>query len=747
MRVAGFAIGAVAGAIVGGAATYVTFVPGTEDAGASGFASTAPSPAGSTAPPAGATPAPMPTAERLAVYAYVTESTEPEDLEFLIQRTAALSTSHRRAFELDALLLRLAELDPRRAVRFARMLRIETERLVPLFQWWAERDAAAALQELRRLDNAAAVREIALALLDVLGDDERGVARIESVLSPAQVAAFRQDAAVRLAARDPFRALQRALALGDSTSRTEAVSRIAADWARRDPEAALALADTIEDGPLRRNYRTAVLSTWARIDPDAALAHVRANRYAGELMENLSVFMSLASADPDAVLDFADGLPADQRRVVQQFALRALAERDPYSAIAKLDAIPNKADRDQLLPMIAQAFAQRDPDGALDWVKSLQPTPPNVLMSVINGISAVDPGRAVDLVLEGELGTAQPSVVPMMLISSVLSGRQDSARLEAVADRLLASNDINATSQIGTLMSVWSRNDPDAALEWLVRNAERAGPPAVAQVASQLAANDPVAAASAIDRLPPHLQGDWLQNVAAGYAQYDPEAAAAWILQHEGRPGFTEGLAAIAPALAQVDPRAAARMIDRLDGSLSSFGAASVVASTWASSDPVAAADWALQLGDRSLRSAALNAVVSSWASQDPDGARRWVLSQPPGETRDQALQPLLPMTLARTGEVDRQLLDAFSSDPIRQSAVMSAALTLAGRDRDAARRLVDQHVTDPRVRQQTYTMIDRAGTSVSMVNRVGIAVAPQAFSVVSPGIAIDVVRPDYAEQ
>jgi len=716
---------------------------GTSTVGRSAWAPTVPSSASAAAPPtvADAEPAPLPTSERLAVYAYANESTEPDELEFLIQRAAALPASHRRTFELDALLMRLAELDPRRAVRFARTLRLETERLVPLFQSWAERDANAALAELRRFENLGAVREIALALLDVLGDDERGLERIETVLSPAQIPAFRQDAVVRLTARDPFRALRAALALGDTASRTRAVSRIASEWAERDPAAALAQVDTIADETLRRSYQTTVLSEWARIDPDAVFEHLRANRGGGETGELVSVLSSLAPADPDGVLELADALPREMRWVAQQFALTVIAERDPYAAIEKLDALPRDANREQLLSTIAQAFARRDPDGALEWAKSLQPPSQNALMSVLNGISTVDPERAVDLMLEGDLGMTRPTMLPLLLMSNAAAGRLDSARTAAIADRLVASNDINVVSQIGTLMSAWSRRDPQAALDWLLRNAERAGRHAVTQVASQLAADDPLTAAGVIDRLPSELQGDWLQSVAAGYAQSDAEAAAAWILQYEGRPGFAESLAVIAPALAQSDPRAAARLLDRVDGPLATF-AVSQVAAAWAVSDPVAAADWAMQLGDATLRANALTGVVTNWANQDMDGARRWLLAQPRNDLRDQALRQLVQMTVMRDGDVDSQLFDAFSNDAMRQTAVMSAAAMLGGRDRDAARRLVDLYVTDPQLRQQAYAMMDRTGVNVS-VAAPGIALTPSGIPIVPPNVSA--VRQGFA--
>src|SRR5690606_41296683 len=69
---------------------------------------------------------------------------------------------------------------------------------------------------------------------------------------------------------------------------------------------------------------------------------------------------------------------------------------------------------------------------------------------------------------------------------------------------------------------------------------------------------------------------------------------------------------------------------------------------------------------DAALRSNAVGSVVASWASQDPDGAEQWVLGLPRGGMRDQALQRLVPVAAARTGEVDRRMLDALDRKSTR---------------------------------------------------------------------------------
>jgi hypothetical protein len=144
--------------------------------------------------------------------------------------------------------------------------------------------------------------------------------------------------------------------------------------------------------------------------------------------------------------------------------------------------------------------------------------------------------------------------------------------------------------------------------------------------------------------------------------------------------------------------------------------------------DPYAAADWALDLNEAEARSNALTGIAGAWASYDTRAARNWVLTMPTGTSRDAALTGAVQM-IGRAESLDQGLLGAFSSDRAREQAIMRAIPSVAQRDVDEARRLVDDHVTDPDLREQADYMLSsptqRGRVSNMALDSVGIAEVP----------------------
>jgi hypothetical protein len=162
--------------------------------------------------------------------------------------------------------------------------------------------------------------------------------------------------------------------------------------------------------------------------------------------------------------------------------------------------------------------------------------------------------------------------------------------------------------------------------------------------------------------------------------------------------------------IAQNDPPAAANMLSQAGAEVQS-AAASQVATMWARQDPQAALRWAEGLGDASARASAVGSAVSGWASTDPAAAKSWTLGLRGGESRDQALSALVSRTFSQ-GNVDRSLLDAFSSDRLRQQVLSSAIPMLARSDPERARELLDRDVTDRNLKAQIEDAMERLGVA-----------------------------------
>ena len=114
---------------------------------------------------------------------------------------------------------------------------------------------------------------IGVALLETLGNDDLGIARVLGAAPQIDPDRFRVEAAIAKAATEPEAAVEDALRLPASKS-ANALTAIATAWAKDDVLGALAHVDYIEDNDRRNAFKGAVLRQWALDDPEALLAYV-----------------------------------------------------------------------------------------------------------------------------------------------------------------------------------------------------------------------------------------------------------------------------------------------------------------------------------------------------------------------------------------------------------------------------------------------------------------------------------------
>src|SRR5690606_17117234 len=414
---------------------------------------------------------------RLAAYE-TAAAADAFELETLIDAAARRPASRRRDMELGALLARLAELEPRRAAEVGQALRLETRFLVPVFTAWAAADADAAIAALGDVLEPAALRTLALAVLDTVGNDADNVARVASALPESDRTAFSIDALGERARRDPGGALAAAIALDNESARALALRTVADTVAAVDPLAALAAADAITDSNLRLAYTYGVIDRWATTDPAAVFAYLEAAP-PGEIPASAALFSRIATSDPERLLAMVDRLQPAVRRIVKRSALQALAAPNPLDALARLESMPQGQERANVLESIAQAYGRQNPDAALAWAKAQPPSSRDAMSAVLRGIAEVDFDRALDLLIaEAEsaeangraLTTSLPTAMLFPLVTTVGGGDRDYAR---VADRLVSVASPGIRAMMASTLSAWSQTDPENAVAWAIANAER----------------------------------------------------------------------------------------------------------------------------------------------------------------------------------------------------------------------------------------------------------------------------------
>ena len=399
-------------------------------------------------------PAPLAYQSNRAAHERLAEIADAAELVSQIELAASLPRSAQTAAELDALLSRLALVDPRGAVALALDLDLDDRTIARLFKVWADLDPEAALAEAVVTSPPATRRAASLALLDVFGLDTAGIDRIASAFSYPHAMNFRVDAIAKLAERD----LLSALGAASDTAVPQAVQsqvliRIAQVMAPIAPVAAFEQARSIKIPLFRSRYLNSLLDEWAKLDPADLLGYLETADLP-EISLGPASFRALAASGPERLLALAERFAPTTRTAAQAAALEVLTALDPVTAYGRIKSLPTSGDIAGLVRTIADGFAAQDPNAALAWATSLEPRSPDALNSVLSRIAATDPIRTADVVISEILDpvAAQGSDMPSLVTVLQAALRAGSPEITQVADRLAAHSDPRVRLQLNQLL-------------------------------------------------------------------------------------------------------------------------------------------------------------------------------------------------------------------------------------------------------------------------------------------------------
>jgi hypothetical protein len=573
-------------------------------------------------------------------------------------------------------------------------------------------DPESVLSELADMSPPARQREVALTVLAALGNDDAMISRVAAMLPEADRLSFRIDALATRAQDDPLSALRSALALDISAARNLALPRIAEVIASLDPTSAIAQASLINDRELKALYLASAAATWAEVDAPAALAWLETA--VPSVLSAVSAAHSLeaiAARDHELLFESLDQLSPALKPVARRAAILALAERDPRAALAEFEALGAGRDVMELEAAVAERYALQDPAAAVEWAMA-RPESQSALEGALRGAAAVDYRMAVDLAMQIlETEDIRPT------FALVESAEGDFSQF---ANRLLASEVPEKDQKFQALMIRWPQVDAEAALAWTLDHADQIEQGWLVRLTLDGGREYPELAIAVVDRVPPDIRDDWIAGIAGGIAANDIDRAIAFLEQHRGEPGYDQGLASVADSMTSTDPIAAARFVDRTGAR-----AAGRVGWAWAQQDPVAASDWVASLEDPEQRRDGISNLAANWSRTDPNAAITWLLDLPDDPARDWGIQTALQMSVLATGSLDRNILDEIGDEQMRTRAAVNSIVALGRSNADEARRLVDELIEDPGLRQQALQRIaEQSG-------------GPDAVSMFSSGVDI----------
>jgi hypothetical protein len=309
-------------------------------------------------------------------------------------------------------------------------------------------------------------------------------------------------------------------------------------WAIDDPEGALASLEGIDLGKFGADP-VSVLSGVASVNPDIAISWLDnpGNKmvklpFMGQILAG-SIAKEWVRRDPDAALTWANDLPESQKAGAFTGVLGSLASTDPQKAASLATNLTPGDSREHIIGEIAQSWAQTSPKDALDWAINLEGKERQRALNTSLGELAQTDRLAAAKFVEGmdpdERSTYLKSV------SSEWAAEEPAKAAEWIMDLASQSNsDKGVGAALGDVLWKWTREDPQAAGNWL--NEQEKGPTldgAITGLAGAAFEQDPEASLSWATQISNEgLRGISINVGLGAWMQRDAEAAKQWAEAH-----------------------------------------------------------------------------------------------------------------------------------------------------------------------------------------------------------------------
>lgn len=299
-------------------------------------------------------------------------------------------------------------------------------------------------------------------------------------------------------------------------------SNMLRQMALHEPQEALRIALAAENPMQRSNALSGVLSSIATTNPTLAMSHLE-KIPGGEMRTQviMEIAARLSETSVASAVDWLNDLDdTGMRRQAWAQVSQAIVYRDPDGAAELLDRIPKEA-RESWIGSVAAAYAQSDPNKAIQWIRKFQDEPnyPRIAQQVVMNAAGSNPELAMDIINRTTDGKQREQLLAAVMPMIAHMAPETAARLyEDISDENLR------VQTVGQIASGWARSDQAAARKWvtsLPSGTSRDQALAGLIGASEMTADD---AASLIRQIQsPEQRQNALFSTAIRLAQSNPE--------------------------------------------------------------------------------------------------------------------------------------------------------------------------------------------------------------------------------
>ena len=453
-----------------------------------------------------------------------------------------------------------------------------------------------------------------------------------------------------------------------------------------DRAAAISYVDQLDDTSERRE----ALSWLAAYPPVAELGWLRL--HADDLTRRLdadrlreAIDIRLAEADPRTLLELS--LASGEREpsgLEVRRALEVLMSDDMEAAMRFVERAGDDGNQAMFRAIFADVLAERDPESAIEWAKSVSDDPNQTaqhLMRVMSVIARSDPELAftkvMELRAEGDFPHLMEQTIGVVAqqdpaLATTLLARVDDQTIRRTAGRILATT--------------WANSDPEAALAWIATQEAAFAAELYHATRRVILQSDVKVAMRMLDSLPPGVQPAWRRGIAVELASRGRiDEAETFIFRFEGQDDYDDLRAAVATSRADADPEFARRMA----ASIQDPAARDRILSRLITYEPGASGQMLnarlQELSSEQSRVHAVRGYLSDWMKADPPGAMAWLGQLESGPVRANAILGALHGQHHMGPEHDA-LASSIADPAVRSAAKLVIVMQLLQTDPGAAR-------------------------------------------------------------
>jgi hypothetical protein len=435
---------------------------------------------------------------------------------------------------------------------------------------------------------------------------------------------------------------------------------------------------------------------------------------------------AMSSNDLRSLAEGLEGAPQDHRmHGARHQVFSAWTETDPEAAWEFAQKAKSQQTRQQLYSMVFAAMAQEDPARAKEMLADIWD--PQLRASAVQGFVGTDlMDTDPDLVIK-MLGEGNDLTGGGWQYSSAFSvwAQKDPLAASEALKKLPLRSQMGAASGIGR---TWCTKDPDAAFAWATQlKNSQTRQNAISGVISALTFQDPQKAIDFYDSLSKGTdKRQALQSIAQGYFQADSDSALEWI-QGLSLTDRVKALEGSMSQIARNDPEAAAKLfaeiamsnnmshqaqqiagqlaqkgtdkamewIDTLPSGQTKMHAISGLIQTWGATDPKAAAEYLEDFGMTQSNAHMASSLVSQWAATDREAAMDWVLSQENSSVQRDLISNVVSQLSSNDPQAAMEIIETLEDPSAKKSATQNFLRNLGSQDPDMALQWIEKQGGD----------------------------------------------------